>query len=190
MPKGAKRTVSKNLSVIHAYADIPKRVAGYDEFVYGYFPLIRPFDGGVDPSHTLAGTVTGLRWDLTFDAVRRRTFPGYEIGCLDKFHRFQWAIVVVREGASTVPPANWMSENAVHQLWVPEENVLAFGIGSAKPGASDVATLTPTRFAGSTKTMRKIRPGDQLYLVFGYNLALDDYDAYLVDGIIQVFQKL
>lgn len=114
-------------------------------------------------------TVTGLRWEITARSLTAASAP-----------EVAWAIVVDPDGngvqSLSVAPAG-------ATFYTPEQNVMAFGIaklGDPAKGANLVHTWT-----GSTKTMRKLKVGDNLSFL-GLN---DSAENVAISGVIQFFCK-
>lgn len=111
-------------------------------------------------------TITGLRWDL--DAVAITTAVDF----------VTWAIVVVHDGDS----ANTMSATDGASFYQPEQDVLAFG----ELLVSGNAQGNPINGAhGNTKTMRKLKAGDQLVFIAVGTVV----SGASLGGIIQFFCK-
>lgn len=113
---------------------------------------------------TSAVTVTGLRWDLSAVQEATTTANGY-------FHAI---IFVLPESvvASTIAFGNAV-------LYEPAESVIV-------PLTGSTSATEPFTIQGSTKAMRKLRPGDQL--IVAVNTSSANYDIRL-SGIIQFFTK-
>ncbi len=91
---------------------------------------------------------------------------------------FGWAIVLVREGNS----AKTMVITDAGAFYAPEENVVMFGSGIGGGGA-DTAISTFRQL--NTKTMRKMKGGDQLHF-----LAIGEAtNTSAFQGVIQFFCK-
>ncbi len=95
---------------------------------------------------TFPCTIVGLRWDLTFASSAGSALATYA-----------WVIIILRDG-STV---STIAISDAGSLYQPEQDVLAFGRGFN--GAS--ALGIPSKYMGSTKTMRKLMGGDRLQFV-------------------------
>ncbi len=113
-------------------------------------------------------TVTGLRWQITARSLTAGQAP-----------EVAWAIVVDPDG-NGVQSLSVGAAGAT--FYTPEQNVMAFGITKlSKPDAAQ-ATFTWT---GSTKTMRKLKVGDNLSFL-GLN---DSAENVAISGVIQFFCK-
>ncbi len=102
---------------------------------------------------TFPCTIAGLRWHISFQ------------NALNTDAEFlYWAIVVVHDGQAVSVP----STSDGSDFYTPEQNVLAFGIITA--GDKDVAAPHTAMQEGQSKTMRKLRQGDQvLFTTLGVN---------------------
>jgi len=117
---------------------------------------------------TFPCTVAGLRWSISLQNALTT----------DSEHMY-WAIVVVHDGESVNAP----STSDTGDFYTPEQNVLAFGIISADD--ADAGGRITTMTAGTSKTMRKLKQGDQLiFTSLGINGT-----AGIVRGIVQFFCK-
>jgi len=114
---------------------------------------------------TFPCTVTGLRWNISW-------LNGVTTG------RFDWAIVIVRDGLAVSNIAN--SDGS--SFYQPEQDVLAFGCAGAL-ATTGTAGPVVRLWEGSTKSMRKLMGGDAIVLVM-----LGEQISY-VDGIVQLFCK-
>lgn len=115
-------------------------------------------------------TITGLRWDVGIYNTKTTQ------------NQFYWAIVLVKSGTSL----QIINVSDTNKLYEPETNVLAFGVSSLAPQLAADTGPGPVsmQLTGSTKTMRKMQPGDKLYHVSdstGANIG--------VRGAIQFFCK-
>ncbi len=118
---------------------------------------------------TFPGTVVGLRWNLSATSI---------IATSDS--SVYWAIVVVPDGEAANTPA--VSDGA--DFYTPEQNVLAFGMGSVAD--TDVGSGPRSFIAdGTTKTMRKLKQGDQLVFISLSSVAV----SAQVRGVVQFFFK-
>lgn len=114
---------------------------------------------------TYPGTVVGLRWSL---ACKRSAGVA--------FSRLYWAIVVVHDGNGV----NNLGIGDAGDFYTPEQDVLAFGAACATTTAEPAIT-----FNDSTRTMRKLKQGDQLFLaVLGAGV-----DWWEMNGVVQFFLK-
>ncbi len=116
-------------------------------------------------SATFPGTITGLRWDLEMHQ---------DAGTAGAI--CHWAIVVVRDGITA--PSNVAISSAA-AFYEPEQDCLAFGVGSIDNNVQSI------HFSGSTKTMRKMQGGDQLFFVILGTAT----NTMLLRGIVQFFIK-
>lgn len=114
---------------------------------------------------TFPSTVTGIRWDLTFDQE-----AGTGASEMD------WAIVLVKEGQG---PDTMQSANAAI-FYEPEQNCLVFGHSTVRN------QLQTNHETGTTKTMRKMMVGDRIVFIFAGTAT----NTSSVHGIIQLFQKM
>ncbi len=114
---------------------------------------------------TFPGTVVGLRWSL--GAVQD---AGTAISQLT------WAIIVVSDGnaASTIA----LSDAA--DMYTPEQDVLAYGCVVASG-----TDINSERIEGTTKTMRKLKQGDQLQLI----TIAEATNTWTLFGVVQFFFK-
>lgn len=118
---------------------------------------------------TFPGTLVGVRWSLDFDTL---------ITTADS--RGIWAIVIVGDGLS----ASNISLSNGSDMYTPEQNVLAWGSFAVRD--SDVGSGPAIMHAeGVTKTMRKLKAGDQLILCDLANTAANA----TVTGAVQFFFK-
>lgn len=120
----------------------------------------------IKPGAGFPSTLTGLRWSLQF--IR-------DAGAL--LSSVRWAIVVVPDGAG----ASTMSFTDTNTLYQPEQNVLAFG-QAVGVGAGAIVNLMD----GTTKTMRKLRVGDQVHLLLLGSVAVESWTC---TGTVQFFEK-
>lgn len=118
---------------------------------------------------TFPCTITGLRWSLSAQASSVLTGAVY------------WAIVMVQDGET---PNNLNVANTSN-YYMPEQAVLAFGAGHVV-GTTATAGPEVALWEGSTKAMRKMKQGDQLFFItFGSTAATAQ-----CTGIIQFFCKI
>lgn len=122
---------------------------------------------------TFPGTVSGLRWDLTAS--------NFTAGAIAT-NLIAWAIVVVRDGLTpeTISLTNGTT------FYAPEQDVLA-------SGWMEVTTTIPIctgpgicRDIGHTKTMRKLKAGDVLALIYRNDTAPLSLSFH---GTVQYFYK-
>lgn len=114
-----------------------------------------------------AVTVTGLRWSLSHTGV---------IGAASAID--YWAIVYYREGQAATVPNMSTTHNAA--LYQPEQDVLACGAFNTLN--TNTGSVLHT---GQTKTMRKMKTGDQLMLIIQSTAATTS----ILGGVIQFFLK-
>ena len=114
---------------------------------------------------TFPGTVTGIRWSISFSNVTINTETPYF-----------WAIIIVKDGKTQ----SVMATSDAADFYDPEEECLVFGTLVLTP------TGDPVTVNGSTKTMRKMNGGDQLMLIAIGKFALETAN---LDGIVQFFIK-
>lgn len=121
---------------------------------------------------TYPSTITGIRWSITFRAP---------IGGIA--NEGGWALIRVKDG---VPP-NTMSFTNAATFLEPEQEVIAFGRWAVQD--ADIATSNgPSidKIEGTTKSMRKLMGGDQIYFsVNGTNAAA----STVCNATIQFFAK-
>ncbi len=110
-----------------------------------------------------ACTITGLRWDITFlsnEMSGTKSFP-------------TWAIVLVPEGDTEnmlgTPP-----------FYAPEQHVLVWGASYVSKDDGNYHAI------GSTKTMRKLRGGDQIKLITRDQHS-SGTSSYGFGGVVQLF---
>lgn len=121
------------------------------------------------PAANFPGTITGLRWEIS---ATRITGTGAE----GNPSPIRWAIVVVPQLQSASPMGTGNSSS----FYDPEQNVLAFGVGQ-----TNVSTVNSLIWTGSTKSMRKLKSGDQLIFI-----ALGEaVNANSIVGTVQLFYK-
>jgi len=113
---------------------------------------------------TFPGTIVGLRWSLS-GVQDAGTAPAL----------LQWAIVVVQDGNA----ASTMAVSDGADMYTPEQDVLAFGSLISKVG------IEGHNFEGSTKTMRKMKQGDQLIVI----MIGEATQTWEFRGVIQFFFK-
>lgn len=100
---------------------------------------------------TQPGTITGLRWDLSFNA----TTAGAQC-------EYVWAIVKLKAGVATPQLALTDGANIASDL----QSVIAFGSGIAR------GQLEIPEEHGSTKSMRKMYNGDKLlFIIKGFGVS-------------------
>lgn len=121
---------------------------------------------------TFPATITGVRWSITYIGVIGQ---GPNNGA--------WAIVRVKDGLAP----NTMSFTSAGTLLEPEQEVIAFGRWGVTDG--DIAVQggpSIQQFEGSTKSMRKLMGGDQIYFVSN---GTNSSGGTIVRGTIQFFAK-
>lgn len=117
---------------------------------------------------TFPGTITGLRWEAEI------------LNGSDAHAEYGWAIVHVQDG--NAPKALTNTDEA--SFYQPEQNVLAFGTGAlGKYGQGDARAV----ISGHTKTMRKLKQGDQMFLVL--KNFVGGVGSIYFRGIVQFFNK-
>ncbi len=117
---------------------------------------------------TFPCTIAGLRWHISFLNVLT---TGSEF--------VYWALVIVHDGQAVSAPAT--SDGG--DFYTPEQNVLAFGIISASD--ADAGGNIIVMQQGQSKTMRKLKQGDQLiFTTLGINGTAGE-----VRAIVQYFCK-
>lgn len=118
---------------------------------------------------TFPCTLTGLRWDISANSI-----------LVSSPVTIHWCIVVVHDGNS----ANAMAISDAADFYTPEQDVLTFGI--TRLADADLGNgPSTTHWSGSTKTMRKLKQGDQLICLVQSTTAA--VGAFI--GIIQFFCK-
>lgn len=179
MPRVAKRAITKHLLGISQSTVIAAAgVAGDVHY------LLKPVVAG-QATTTTTGTVTGLRWN--FAVWGYQTGGAGVAGPIQCNATVKWIIVVVREGRAAAVPALWFDD--LKDLYQPEEDVLAFGIKTFAPCEPATSFGKPVHFLGATKTMRKLKSGDQLYLIWAVRKVGATSETFDLHGHIQVFQK-
>lgn len=98
---------------------------------------------------TFPCTITGIRWDFGVLAASAAA------NCLF------WAIVVVKDGDSV----NNFATSDASSMYQPEQNVIAFGSGIINSSSANGGPLVRS-WTGSTKSMRKLMAGDQLFFTY------------------------
>ncbi len=114
---------------------------------------------------TFPGTVVGLRWALAGIQDAGTGAPSF----------LQWCVVVVQDGNA----ASTMVTTDAADMYTPEQDVLAFGNGLTKVGIEGVT------WEGTTKTMRKMKQGDQLLFI----AVAEVTHTWELRGTIQFFFK-
>ncbi len=118
---------------------------------------------------TFPCTIVGLRWDGNIQAITASNAL------------VAWAIIVVHDGNAANTPA--LSDGS--NFYTPEQDVLAFGL-TRTLGTGSTSGPSVAQVSGSTKTMRKLKQGDQLmFISFSGSAA-----SAAVDFIIQFFCKV
>jgi len=142
MPKRRRRTVYNS-----------RKVRPKDKQILAVWDT--PFDDGATVTQknyplytwTFPGTLTGLRWNITFmDSTATQNIV--------------WAIVIAKQGTS---PSNLSIPAAPATMYSPEQNVLAWGMEGVL--AKVDGTQNRALFSDKTKSMRKLMSGDQLFLI-------------------------
>lgn len=117
---------------------------------------------------TFPCTIAGMRWHISFQNALTT----------DSEHIY-WAIVIVHDGQAVSVPAT----SDAGDFYTPEQNVLAFGIMSGDD--ADSGGLVTVMQEGQSKTMRKLRQGDQvIFTTLGINGT-----AGIIRAIVQFFCK-
>lgn len=123
---------------------------------------------------TFPGTVSGLRWDINLYSIINGATVNAQV--------LTWAIVVIQDGME----AGTISLDDAATYYAPEQNVLATGIlignSVASPGGPG-----SIRDQGTTKTMRKLKQGDQLAFIYRLNQA--SATSTSIYGTVQFFYK-
>ena len=123
---------------------------------------------------TTACTVVGLRWNF---------FVVGDAGSQGTNHDYSWAIVFHPDGENANNPD--LTDAAT--FYTPEQNVLAWGVGSSLSDGASVtsADLMDIHWEGTTKTMRKLRIGNKIsFLIEGIAT-----ETVRVKGAVQLFCK-
>lgn len=121
---------------------------------------------------TWPATITGLRWEFNI----ARTI---DTGALGPTSTLRWVIAVVPDGSTSGTP----NMATTGKTYTPEQNCLAFG--SFSSSGISVVPAGVSHQVGSTKTMRKIRAGDQLMVVVMGTAV----EAHEITGTVQWFEK-
>lgn len=114
---------------------------------------------------TFPATFLGLRWNIALHSTATTS------GATSQ-NAVSWAIVILRQGGSTVPAVNYGAQT-LGTYFQPEQNVLATGVMgiSFEKGA--------TRDSGETATMRKLQNGDKIMFVIKSDDADNNVNAYV-----------
>ena len=119
-----------------------------------------------------ACTALGIRWSL---------FVQGDAGTVGVPHDFRWAIIRLADGFT----ANTINGTDAGSFYDPEQDVLAFGVGTSFTSATaNVGHDTPT-WNGSTKSMRKLLVGDRIIFICKGEAT----NTVKVRGVIQLFCK-
>ncbi len=119
---------------------------------------------------TFPATIVGVRWELTAIAL-----DAAAANCL-----VTWAIVHLQDSKA----ASALSLGDATDFYSPEQNVISWGT-SFIPNAVGTEGPIVARWNGDSKTMRKVRNGDQLVLL----CKSDVLNAAAFNGIVQFFIK-
>ncbi len=119
---------------------------------------------------TFPATMVGLRWSLS-------ALQGLGTTAVTQL---QWAIVISRDGNV----ANTMSTGDSNSLYSPEADVLAFGCANMKTHTA-ASTVMPITWNGDTKTMRKLKTGDVLEIIY----VAEATNTWAFFGCVQFFVK-
>ena len=111
-------------------------------------------------------TVMGIRWSMIVRSQMQGTSPNV----------LYWAIAIVHDG-EVFKLLNTSDQASFYQ---PEQNVLAFGVV-----AVDENSPTTVSWEGNTKTMRKLRIGDEIVAGF----IGDTSEDMTTQGVVQLFCK-
>ena len=99
-------------------------------------------------------TVMGIRWTGHVQG---------DAGTVGNKHDYEWAIVKVNDGDGA---ANNIDRTNGGKFYVPEQNVVAFGVGSDNASSTSTTGMQVSpRWEGTTKSMRKYRVGDKLNFI-------------------------
>ena len=126
-------------------------------------------------TNTFPCTITGLRWELSSPIHA-------DSGVSNSY--LNWAIVLVKEGNSPNALPSGV-QTVAGSLYNPEQNVLASGSGTLAP---NVTGNYNTVWRGSTKTMRKMQVGDELFILYNIGATTNITDA-VFGGTVQFFCK-
>lgn len=118
---------------------------------------------------TFPCTIVGLRWDLSFMQSAGSGYGSYG-----------WLIGVNREGLTIDTIATGLIAN----FYNPEENIIVWGVGMGHLGVN-AESNAPTVNTGSTKSMRKLQGGDELF----FAIVGAATNTTTVHGAIQFFCK-
>ncbi len=116
---------------------------------------------------TFPCTIVGLRWDFSIRSITAAN------------DNVTWILCIVRNGVT----ANTISQSNGADIWTPEQDIMAFGNMSVLSTAAESSEAF--HIQGTTKTMRKIQPGDILaFISFGSIV-----NGAIVQGAVQFFCK-
>jgi len=128
-------------------------------------------DNTVLKTTTFPCTIVGLRWEIT--ALMQITSSQTQIA---------WVIVVVRDGDAP----NSISFSNGSNFYQPEQNVLTWGLTELAAGTQTDANPPKRVWRGDTKTMRKLKQGDQLFFTsLGGPATVGPH----IHGVVQFFCK-
>lgn len=120
-------------------------------------------------TQTFPGTIVGIRWNVV---TALTTSP--------QFSTLIWAIVVVRDGN----PTPTMSLSNGSNFYTPEQDVLTWGMHSMNMLGSGGSPAV-IRDVGDTKTMRKLKQGDEIkFIAIGSTI-----NPVTVHAVVQYFIK-
>ena len=122
---------------------------------------------------TTAYTILGLRWSL---------FVEGDAGTVGLDHDWEWIIVKRNDGEGN---ENNMDRTNAASFYQPEQDVLAFIVGTSHTSSTASTGVEPPVINGFTKTMRKMKVGDRIiFAVRGIAT-----ETVRVRGIVQLFCK-
>lgn len=111
-------------------------------------------------------TVTGLRWEILFS--------GLNLDSNDVFINYLWVLARVPLGTSPGQVEANYPTMVSGQFYGQDINAIAWGQGKLSGGEGAAFNRDQESFSGTTKSMRKIRTGDQivLFLATSSNMAV------------------
>ncbi len=122
---------------------------------------------------TTACTILGIRWSL---------FVEGDAGSVGLDHDFEWIIVKRNDGEGN---ENNMNRTNAASFYQPEQDVLAFYVGTSHASASATTGLSVESLQGTTKTMRKMKVGDRII----FSIRGMATETVRIRGVVQLFCK-
>ena len=116
-------------------------------------------------------TIQGIRWSMLIEG---------DAGTVGNDHDYAWAIILVRDGFTANTIANTANLAALYE---PEQDVVAFGVGTSHSSSSATTGTVDANWAGKTKSMRKLKVGD----VMQFAIRGIATETVRVRGCIQLF---